>query len=430
MRMIRRAFGRASDRAMLRPHVKNTISSRSARYTARAGLILIVTVMLVGMAGCPVRPGPFPPIPNPGPSLDLNIRTWHDLDAIRDNLAGHHRLMNSLNATTPGYEEIAGPTADGGKGWNPLGNWDPYDHNLYLAFSGTFDGRGHVIEDLFIDRPDRSEVGLFGYVAEVATITNVVMVNVTVTGRSWVGGIVGGNAGTVSNSGSSGTVTGGGGGLIGNNTGIVTDSWSSASVTGSSRVGGLVGFNDGGNITRSHSAGDVTGNHIDAGGLVGANWGTIRASYSNSTVTGARCVGGLVGENARGGIVSDSYATGSVTGNDRVGGLSGANTATVENSYSTGSVTGDSMIGGLVGENGWAVSNSFWNTTTSGEVTSDGGTGITTAEMQTMATFTDRATEGLNEPWDIIAVGQGEVNPIYTWNIVDGETFPLLSWQF
>ena len=409
--------------------MKTISNSRSAMYTARAGIVLIVAVMLVGMTGCPVRPGPFPPIPDPGPSLDLNIRTWHDLDAIRHNLAGHHRLMNSLNATSPGYEEIAGPTADDGKGWNPLGAWDPYDHNLYLAFTGTFDGQGHVIADLFIGRPDRSEVGLFGYVAGSGIITNVGTVNATVTGRSWVGGLVGGNAGTVSNSYSGGTVTGGGGGLVGNNTGIVTDSYSTACVTGSSRVGGLVGFNDGGNVTRSHSTGDVTGDHIEAGGLVGTNRGSIRASYSNSSVTGSSRVGGLVGFNHRG-IVRDSYATGSVTGNDRVGGLAGANSATVGNSHSTGSVTGNSMIGGLVGENIYTVSNSFWNTATSGQVNSDGGTGKTTAEMRTMATFTDRATEGLNEPWDIIAVGQGEVNPIYTWNIVDGETFPLLSWQF
>jgi hypothetical protein len=52
---------------------------------------------------------------------------------------------------------------------------------------------------------------------------------------------------------------------------------------------------------------------------------------------------------------------------------------------------------------------------------SDGGTGKTTVEMQNIATFT---------AWDIIAVvDPGEPNPASIWNIVDGETYPFLSWE-
>ena len=43
----------------------------------------------------------------------------------------------------------------------------------------------------------------------------------------------------------------------------------------------------------------------------------------------------------------------------------------------------------------------------------------TTAEMQNIATFAG---------WSIIAVASSETNPAYTWNIVDGETYPFLSW--
>jgi len=85
-------------------------------------------------------------------------------------------------------------------------------------------------------------------------------------------------------------------------------------------------------------------------------------------------------------------------------------------------VTGDEHVGGLVGYNKATVSNSFWNRVTSGMEESDGGTGKTTAEMMDIATFTGAA-------WDITAVTLGETNPAYTWNIVDNETYPFLSWQ-
>jgi len=29
----------------------------------------------------------------------------------------------------------------------------------------------------------------------------------------------------------------------------------------------------------------------------------------------------------------------------------------------------------------------------------------------------------------LIAVAPGETDPAYTWNIVDGETYPFLSWH-
>jgi len=53
------------------------------------------------------------------------IWDWYDLDAIRDDLSGSYILMNDLDATTPGYEELAGPTANAGRGWKPIGFlWD------------------------------------------------------------------------------------------------------------------------------------------------------------------------------------------------------------------------------------------------------------------------------------------------------------------
>jgi hypothetical protein len=280
----------------------------------------------------------------------------------------------------------------------------------------------------------------------------------SVTGLSVVGGLVGRNDGTVSNCHATGNISGddyigglvgqclGGdetsvrdshstgnvngdkhiGGLVGQSTCIVSNSYSIGRVTGDFIVGGLVG--DSGNmVSSSYSTGTVTGNWV-VGGLVAENAGTVSNSYSSSDVIGETSdVAGLVGHNA--GSVENSYSKGSVTGNMYVGGVVGNNWGNVSYCYSTGTVTGNEEVGGLVGRNlvgeniEGTVTNSFWDTETSGQATSAGGTGKSTGEMQDITTFTGAG-------WNIIAVADsGTRNTGYIWNIVDGETYPSLSWQ-
>jgi len=157
------------------------------------------------------------------------------------------------------------------------------------------------------------------------------------------------------------------------------------------------------------------------GGLAGCNGGTVDSSYSSGSVTGSGDVGGLVGRNI--GTVSNSYATGSVTAYHYVGGLVGWNWGTVSKCYSTASVIRSYLFGGLTGWSWGPVSCSFWDVETSGRPTSDGGTGKTTAEMKSITTFSGAG-------WNIITVANaGTRNPSYNWNIVDGQTYPFLSWQ-
>jgi len=95
----------------------------------------------------------------------------------------------------------------------------------------------------------------------------------------------------------------------------------------------------------------------------------------------------------------------------------------VSNCYSSGTVTGNSSVGGLVGQDYLGtVNNSFWDTETSGQSTSAGGTGKTTAEMQDVDTFSGAG-------WNIIAVALNQTDPAYIWNIVNNEIYPFLSWQ-
>jgi hypothetical protein len=297
-------------------------------YLIKVSIFLITAALIAGIAGCDY---------NPPPSKDLEIRTWYDLDVVRDNLAGNHTLMNDLDSTTAGYTELASPTANGGKGWQPIGFYTPHGPTCCEGFAGTFDGQGYEIRDLFIDRPDEDGVGLFKHVERYyGIIKNIGVTNVTVIGRNGVGGLVGGNGGTVSNCYCSGEVTGNGsiGGLAGSGNGVVIDSCFTGSVTGYEYVGGLVGNNHC-DVSRSHFAGNVTG-----------------SSY----------VGGLVGENGYA-TVSDSYCSGSVTGYEHVGGLVGyIFRSTVSNSYSTASVTGNEGVGGLVGDSyEFDVGNSYYD---------------------------------------------------------------------
>ena len=127
-------------------------------------------------------------------------------------------------------QELASPTANEGQGWQPIigTGGDP-------PFTGTFDGQGYEIRDLFINRPDEDFVGLFAIVGEGGHIEDIGVVNADVTGSWGVGGLVGGNdGGTVSNSYSTGIVTGVGwvGGLVGANIeeGTVSNSYSTGSV--------------------------------------------------------------------------------------------------------------------------------------------------------------------------------------------------------
>jgi len=379
--------------------MKTIPSSGRHRLLVRFGIFLIVVAFIIVVAGCG--------------QVSTEIQNWYDLDAVREDMRGSYILMNDLDSTTAGYEELASRTANEGKGWQPIAVND--------TFVGSFDGQGYEICDLFIDRPDASDVGLFGVVETGGVIENVRVVNGNITGDEGVGNLVGYNRGIVSNSYVDSSVTGDlyVGSLVGVNGGTVNNSYSSGSVIGRDGIGGLVGKNEG-TVSDSYSIGTVNGNDF-VGGLVGKNEGTVSNSYSIGTVAGNDFVGDLVGVNV--GTVSNSYAGGTVDGSNFVGGLVGSNEGVVSKCYSTGSVTGDEHVGGLVGQNLYGVvSNSFWDTQTSGQSSSDGGTGNTTVEMMDITTFTGAG-------WDISAVSPVATNPDYTWNIVNTVTYPFLSWQ-
>jgi prepilin-type N-terminal cleavage/methylation domain-containing protein len=337
-------------------------------------------------------------------SGEIPIRTPEELAKIGVDpaypLSGKYILMANLDLSS--YSS--------GEGWNPIGSSN-------TPFTGQFDGNGLVIKNLTINRPSTNYQGLFGYTGNTTKLSNIGLENVSVTGQSYTGGLVGlNNYGAITNSYSTGSVTGvqNVGGLVGYNFyGDITSSYSTGSVTGTGYdIGGLVGMNYSGTITGSYSTGSVTGNAFNTGGLVGDNTGDITNSYSTGSVTGAgQGTGGLVGNNDYGTITS-SYSTGSVTNTAlNTGGLVGVNYGAITNSYSTGSVsstTGNSHTGGLVGYNySGTITNSYWDTQTSGITTSAGGTGKTTVQMKQYTTFSG---------WNFTNI----------WAIEEGVSYPYL----
>ncbi len=310
-------------------------------------------------------------------------------------------------------------------------NWEPIG-TTGNSFTGSYDGNGYTISNLTINRPDEDNIGLFGHISGGATLNNISLLDVTVTGKAKVGGLVGLNyMGTITDCYATGSVTGNEqvGGLVGSDLGNMTNSYATGNVVGNNTVGGLVGHVGMGAITTCYATGSVTGTGTNVGGLVGLNYGIVTNSYATGLVTGSgnnAMVGGLVGHNSHG-TISNSYATGAVNGTGTgamVGGLVGRNTletgtGTVSNSYATGLVTGTgagAMVGGLVGHKlSGTITNSYWNTDSfagsgigSGSEDDDSVEGKSTGELQTIS-FHQNTLE---------------------WNIagVDG-SYPVLGWQ-
>ena len=388
----------------------------------------------------------------------IEVSTLEQLNAIRYDLDGNgeditneaaysaafgigictgctgYELMNDLdfNDANSYASDTINTNWTTGSGWEPIGYYTSFSNNS--PFSAIFEGNGHTISNLYINRPSTNSVGLFRYVrGSSAELRNIGLLEVNVTGNDNVGGLVGRNyGGTVSNSYATGAVKGddfvgglvgrnyrGGtvsnsyatgavkgddfvGGLVGyNNQATVSGSYTMGSVTGNYSLGGLVGWNsEQGNISNSYATGSVTGND-NVGGLVGTNWvSTVSNSYATGSVTGTSDVGGLVGYNGNTGDISNSYATGSVTGDDSVGGLVGGmgrhHSGMVSNSYATGAVKGNSDVGGLVGyNNNSTVTASYYNRQTTGQNDTGKGESKTTAELLTPTGYT-----GIYATWD------------------------------
>ncbi|MBO0494342.1 YDG domain-containing protein, partial [Pseudomonas sp. Marseille-Q1929] len=313
--------------------------------------------------------------------------TRTDLQGINGGLSGNYALGGNIDASaTSGWNN--------GLGFSSLGQ--------ISQFTGTFDGLGHVVSNLYINSP-ASFNGLFGI--QNGTLRNIGLVGSRTTG-DYAGSLVGYNQGRVENS-------------------FAT----AAHVSSPSYGGALVGWNEG-VVTGSYASGTVSADQI-AGGLVGVNLAEISNSYSLSTVKSLYGdAGGFAGYN--GSVVSNVYSTGSVTGGGGLGGLLGWNEGLVSNAYSTGSVTGVT-VGGSVGSNYGTLINVYYNSTVNSGVPGVGagvGTavGLTTSAMQqtsSFAGFTFSNTPGASgNAWVMVNADSTGINSGL------GGTLPMLASEY
>lgn len=244
--------------------------------------------------------------------------------------------------------------------------------NATTKFTGTFDGNGYAIRNLTYSTSLAVDyVGIFGWI-EGAVIQNL---------------------------------------------GVKNSSFSS----GGKNVGGLAGRNYRSTVNACYSTGSVSGVWY-VGGLVGYSYeGTITSCYSTSVTSGDSYIGGLVGRLYTG-TISASYATGATSGNSYVGGLIGRNyQGKVICCYATGKVSAVFTYGGFCGDattgGGYQDTGNLWNTETTGTTASVMGTGKTTLQMKSQATF-------VSAGWDF---NPSDGDPVDWW--LPNNHFPHLPWE-
>lgn len=323
-----------------------------------------------------------------------------------------------------------------GKGWKPIG--DNSSSTMFTQFHGNFDGAGHVIKNLTINRNGSSDfyIGLFGYLSE-ADIQNLGVENCNITGYSNVGGLVGSSSCT-----------------------NITKCYATGSVNGQYTVGGLAGssglsgvYYNG--ITNCYAACNVIANN-QAGGLVGAaavslnmspnGTHTITNCYATGNVSGNSYLGGLVGSLGAAGtgmsIVTNSYATGTVSGTNYLGGLVGQQntyyngitdcvSANISVNANTVTPYVDRIVGSVIssaqnhnyGNQAMAVKNNSVPLSISPGLNTAAGADVAMSDMKT-AIFYSFSGNWDSNAWDIDANSASQ-----TWTIWEGNSLPYFPWQ-
>jgi filamentous hemagglutinin family protein len=360
-------------------------------------------------------------------SLSMNgtaytlVHNMTDLNGINSaGLNGHYALAQDLDASGTTYTGAL----------------------IVGAFSGTFAGLGHTINNLTISAASTdSYIGLF--MGNSGTIRDLGLVGGSVSGGAYVGELVGLNQGSINNVYATGNVAGAAysvGGLVGMNdtAGSIRNAYTTGGVAGiGEAVGGLAGDNRG-SISNAYASGGVSGVSNKVGGLVGwnASGGHISNVYATGSVDGSNLeVGGLVGWND--GTISNAYATGNVSGYSYVGGLAGINygQGSINSAYATGSVSGSYNFGGLVGYNAGSISNAYWDNTTSGinwAVGSGSGTSnvsaVTSSTAYNHSSYTNLGTWTETASNSGVWVATSGGNKL--WVMVEGSTRPFLYSEY
>ena len=201
--------------------------------------------------------------------------------------------------------------------WEPIGNGSK-------RYSGTFDGNGHTISNLYI-KVQRYGVGFFGYM-EYGTIKNIVFDNAQVenTGNNYkypyTGIVVGAAFGTLQNlktlkNCSVKSSVRALGGIAGTITQSCSNLENNATVSGIYEVGGIAGSFSQYTLSSCVNNGMVTENSSgECGGIVGfLSSGTIEDCANYGNVTGTNEIGGIVGCAQDNSTIKRTLSSGDIT---------------------------------------------------------------------------------------------------------------------
>ena len=215
-------------------------------------------------------------------------------------------------------------TKDSGQGFKPLGGMST---SYNQGFSGTFDGNGYEIRNVYINRSQYGN-GLFSCLS-YATISNLGVSGSISYSASGLGGIAGcAEYSTISNC------------------------YNMAKVSSGS-VGGIVAYAYNCTIINCYNTGAVIGSY-NAGGIVGSinNSQIINCYNTGDVISSNSSVGGITSSTSNSSIIN-CYNTGNVTtGNAPAGGITGSVlNSKITNCYNTGKITSASSIeGGVIGQ--------------------------------------------------------------------------------
>ncbi|MAQ98954.1 MAG: hypothetical protein CMI00_00260 [Oceanospirillaceae bacterium] len=246
--------------------------------------------------------------------------------------------------------------------------WLPVSYGA--VFQTEFNGNGHTIRNLYIDRPGDTWTGFF-YQNDIRNISDVVFTGPL---TSVTGGV---RTGIVTGSVSDGSVISG---VVVEGTVIATGNGS----TGNAYAGGIAGLIHRATIRDSIVNVDVISNSLGDG--IGYSGGVIPTSSAYTLIDSVVVTGTVQGDKAGGvagylryfGNIHNTVSAASVTGATSAGGIAGLVEYSTEigSSLAVGSVNGttpETETGGLVGEfdlSTWSpieLPHNYWATDTTGQ---------------------------------------------------------------
>jgi len=180
------------------------------------------------------------------------ITDVYQLQEMQNDLAAYYVLGNDIDAS-------------GTVSWNGSAGFEPVGNDIDY-FTGSFDGLGHTITGLYINRPTERRVGLFGLLKNGGQVMNVGLIAARTYGKYYVGTLAGTSSNqshihdcyatgevTISADGSSDAKSGG---LVGNQGySTISKCYSAVNVTALSsryQIGGLCGYSELGPVIHRH----------------------------------------------------------------------------------------------------------------------------------------------------------------------------------